>query len=180
MDAPDYAGYRKIWWDNFNGAAGASPDRSRWNILDKSSNANGELEVYTSSNKNVQISGGNTLQIIPQRNGSSWTSARLESTYIFTPEAGKVTVVEAHLSFGTDTHKQGIWPAFWFLGDSVRKTGSAYVVWPGCGEVDAFEMVSGKMTGFGTIHCDVYPGGICNEAKGIGNSIVLPNLDWHT
>lgn len=111
-------------------------------------------------------------------NNAGWTSARLESTYVFTPPDGVRTLVEAKIRFGSNpqANKQGLWPAFWMLGDSIRHgTG-----WPACGEIDILEMVDGILTGYGTVHCDVAPGGICNEFNGIGGNIGVPDNGWHT
>ncbi|KAF7561329.1 hypothetical protein G7046_g2814 [Stylonectria norvegica] len=180
-DAPAYSGFSRIWQDSFVGASGSSPNTGNWNIITGYLNVNAELEVYTSSNKNVQNSGGNTLQIVPWRDSSAqngWTSGRLESRYVFTPQANELTRVEAAISFGKNNiaNKQGIWPAFWILGDILRHGGS----WPQSGEVDILETVNGVLTGYGTAHCDVYPGGICNEGTGLGNHIAIPNQDFHT
>ncbi|CAM1502635.1 Fc.00g074110.m01.CDS01 [Cosmosporella sp. VM-42] len=180
-DAPGYSGFNRVWQDNFSGSGGASPNGNNWNIITGYLNVNAELEVYTSSSRNLQLSGGQTLQIVPWKDSSQsggWTSGRVESKYTFTPQAGKVTRAEAAVRFGTNPtgNKQGIWPAWWMLGDSLRHgTG-----WPACGELDALETVNGQLTGYGTMHCDVYPGGICNEGTGIGGNIGIPNQDWHT
>jgi len=179
-DAPGYSGFNRIWQDPFSGASGTLPDTSRWNIIDGYLNVNAELEVYTSSTRNVQRSGGDTLQLVPWRDASAlkgWTSGRVESKYVFTPQAGKVTRAEAQIRFGTCAvnNKAGIWPAFWMLGDILRRGGS----WPSCGELDIMETVNGQLTGHGTVHCDVYPGGICNEGTGIGNTIGIPDQSWH-
>ncbi|KAF2966793.1 hypothetical protein GQX73_g6771 [Xylaria multiplex] len=167
---PGYSGYNVIWQENFNGAAGSLVNEGNWNIIERSAsqNSNNEWQTYTRSNLNHQLSGGATLQIVPLNNGG-WTSARLESKYVFTPPDGRRTMVEAKIRFGANgpAQKQGIWPAFWMLGDSIRHgTG-----WPACGEVDILEMVNGVLTGYGTVHCDVAPGGICNEFSGIGGNI---------
>lgn len=179
-NAPGYSGLNLVWQDNFAGSSGSSPDGGKWNIIQGYLNVNAELEVYTASNRNVQRSGGDTLQLVPWRDGSAqkgWTSGRIESKYTFTPAAGKLTRAEAQIRFGDapTNQKQGIWPAFWMLGDSIRH-GTA---WPGCGEVDIMEVVNGQLTGHGTIHCDVYPGGICNEGQGIGASTGYPDQGWH-
>jgi beta-glucanase (GH16 family) len=142
---------------------------------------NGELETYTSSNANVQLSGGSTLQLVPWVDTSvsgGWTSGRVESKYVFTPSTGKITFAEADIRFGTNptSEKQGIWPAFWILGNSIR-SGTA---WPRCGELDILETIDGQLTGYGTAHCDVTPGGICNEPNGLGRSITIPDQSWHT
>jgi beta-glucanase (GH16 family) len=107
-----------------------------------------------------------------------WTSGRIESTHTFTPQPGKLTRAEAAIRFGDNpiSNKQGMWPAFWMLGDVLRNGGH----WPACGELDIFEAVNGQLTGYGTAHCDVYPGGICNESNGIGGNIGIPDQGFHT
>ncbi|KAH6974444.1 concanavalin A-like lectin/glucanase domain-containing protein [Ilyonectria sp. MPI-CAGE-AT-0026] len=180
-NAPAYSGLGRIWQSNFVGAAGTLPDASNWNIIEGYLNVNAELEVYTRSSRNLQRSGGETLQLVPWRDTSvvtGWTSGRVESSYVFTPSSGKITRAEALIRFGTNpiANKQGIWPAFWMLGNALRTGGS----WPACGELDMMESVNGLLTGYGTAHCDVYPGGICNEGNGIGGSIGIPDQSWHT
>ena len=179
--APSYSGYTRKWQDTFGGPAGQAPNGNNWKIVQGDLGHNNELQVYTSSSRNVQVSGGDSLQLVPWRDSSKpkgWTSGRLESKYVFTPTAGKITRVEASIMFGESPtgNKQGIWPAFWMLGDSMRHG----VGWPACGEVDIMETVNGILTGYGTVHCNVFPGGICNESNGIGGSIGIPDQGWHT
>jgi hypothetical protein len=180
-EAPQYSGFNRVWQDTFAGAGGSLPDQGNWNIINGDLGVNNELQIYTTSTRNVQRSGGETVQLVPFRDGSAlrgWTSGRLESKYTWTPQAGRLTRAEALIRFGTNSigNKQGIWPAFWALGDILRRGGS----WPSCGELDILETVNGQLTGYGTIHCDVYPGGICNEGNGIGASIGIPDQGWHT
>ncbi len=178
---PDYGGFRRLWQDTFDGAAGSSPNGGNWHIITGDLGVNAELETYTNSNWNVQLSGGATLQLIPWRDGSKkngWSSGRIESAYTFSPENWKLTRAEAQIRFGGNSigNKQGIWPAFWMLGDSLRHgTG-----WPACGELDILETINGQLRGYGTMHCDRYPGGICNEGTGIGGNIGIPDQGWHT
>ncbi|KAJ6440591.1 endo-1,3(4)-beta-glucanase [Purpureocillium lavendulum] len=178
---PNYSGFWRVWQDTFDGASGSAPSGGNWHTITGDLGYNGELETYTNSNWNVQLSGGATLQIVPWRSSSAkngWTSARLESWYTFTPAGGKVTRAEAQIRFGNNSigNKQGIWPAFWMLGDSLRHgTG-----WPANGEIDILETINGQLTGYGTLHCDKSPGGICNEGNGIGGSIGIPDQGWHT
>ncbi|KAI1175625.1 putative endo-1,3(4)-beta-glucanase [Nemania sp. FL0916] len=178
ISAPSYSGYSVVWQETFAGNAGQLVNENNWNILVSANNANNEVESYTRSNQNHQLSGGSTLQIVPQVSNGKWTSARLESKYVFTPPDGKKTIVEAQIRFGSNpqANKQGLWPAFWILGDSIRH-GTA---WPACGEIDILEQVDGRLTGYGTVHCDVSPGGICNEYNGIGGSTSIPDNSWHT
>jgi beta-glucanase (GH16 family) len=175
--APGYGGYRLVWTDGFGGDAGMLPDTGTWNII-TNFHVNNERQEYTTSNRNLQRSGGNTLQIVPQNDNGQWTSGRVESRYTFTPEAGRITFAEARIRFGDNNigNKQGIWPAFWFLGDSCRNG----TPWPACGEVDALETVNGQLTGYGTVHCDRDQGGICNEPNGIGGTTGIPDQGWHT
>ncbi|KAI9164051.1 endo-1,3-beta-glucanase [Paramyrothecium foliicola] len=180
-DAPQYQGFTRDWQATFSGSAGNLPSTRDWNIRTGDLGVNNEFQVYTSNPRNVQLSGGNTLQLVPWRDNTipkGWTSGRIESTYTFTPQAGKITRAEAAIRFGDNpiSNKQGIWPAFWLLGDIIRHGGR----WPACGELDIMESVNGQLRGYGTAHCDVFPGGICNEGQGIGNSIEIPDQSWHT
>ncbi|KAI0829151.1 glycoside hydrolase family 16 protein [Hypoxylon sp. FL0890] len=176
--APGYSGWNNIWTDTFDGAAGSTVNGNNWNII-TGLNVNNEVQTYTTSNQNLQLSGGATVQIVPRKDSSgAWTSARIESKYTFTPPAGTRTMAEAKIRFGDNpiADKQGIWPAFWLLGNSIRNG----VSWPACGEIDIMETVNGQLTGHGTIHCDVYPGGACNEPNGIGGAVSIPDQSWHT
>jgi beta-glucanase (GH16 family) len=178
---PTYSGYNLQWDSPFTGDAATLPDTTNWKIITGNLGVNNELETYTSATKNVQRSGGQTLQIVPWRDSTKaggWTSGRLESVYTFTPKAGGKTMAEAKIQFGTNAqaNKQGIWPAFWILGSSINH-GTA---WPACGELDILETVDGRLTGYGTVHCNVNPGGICNEPTGLQGSIAMPNSGWHT
>ncbi|KAK0390136.1 hypothetical protein NLU13_3709 [Sarocladium strictum] len=179
VEAPNYSGFGRIWQDTFAGAAGSSPNGDNWEIIQGDLGVNNELQIYTASNANLQLSGGSTLQIVPWRDGSAargWTSARVESRYVFTPGDGRVTRAEAQIRFGDGNSKQGIWPAFWQLGQSIRQG----VGWPACGEIDILETVNGILTGYGTVHCGQYPGGPCNEPNGIGGPVGIPDQSWHT
>ncbi|CAK7212144.1 hypothetical protein SCUCBS95973_001342 [Sporothrix curviconia] len=178
-NAPSYSGFSLVWQEAFAGSAGTLPDTATWNIITGDLGVNDELETYTSSTANLQLSGGNTLQIVPvQESDGSWTSGRIESSYTFTPAAGVKTLAEADLRFGDNaiSSKQGMWPAFWMLGDSLRHGTS----WPECGEIDALETVDGQLIGHGTIHCDTDPGGACDEPNGISSQVSIPDQSWHT
>jgi len=176
--APSYSGFNLVWQETFAGTSGTSPNTNTWNIV-TNLHVNNEVQTYTSSTANLQLSGGSTLQIVPWRDSSgAWTSGRIESRYTFTPAAGRLTFAEGLIRFGDNptSNKQGLWPAFWLLGDSERHgTG-----WPQCGEVDIMETVNGQLTGYGTVHCGSYPGGTCNEPNGIAGNTGIPDQGWHT
>lgn len=178
---PSYSGYSLIWSDNFDGPGGTLPDQNTWNIISGYLDVNDELETYEKNTKEVQLSGGDTLQLVPWPDSSTeygWASGRVESIYVFTPAAGEITRVEAQIRFGSNpmSEKQGFWPAFWMLGNILREGGS----WPACGELDIMERIDGQLVGHGTMHCDTDPGGVCDEPDGLGASVQIPNQSWHT
>jgi len=176
--APSYDGVRLVWAETFPGSSGTPPNAGNWNTI-TNIRVNNELQRYTTSTANLQISGGGTLQIVPWRDSQGgWTSGRVESKYTFVPAPGRVTFAEAPIRFGDHpvAHKAGLWPAFWLLGEAIRYgTG-----WPACGEVDIMETVNGQPTGYGTLHCGSYPGGPCNEPYGLGNPVGFGDQGWHT
>ncbi|RYP03720.1 hypothetical protein DL764_004944 [Monosporascus ibericus] len=170
---PRMEGMNELWSERFEGPAGASPDRAVWNIMD-SINTNNEVQTYTTSNQNLQISGGGTIQFVPRKSPKDghWTSGRIETVGSWTPEPGKVTKLAASILLGTNSgaNKQGMWPAFWALGDAMRHG----TEWPMAGEIDIFEQVSGTPKAHGTVHCGNMGGGPCNEPVGRGMDTELP------
>jgi beta-glucanase (GH16 family) len=176
-NAPGYSGFSLVWQDAFSGVGGTAPDGSKWNTV-VGLRVNNEVQDYTTSQANLQLSGGNTMQIVPWRDDHGrWTSARIESRFTFAPADGRLTMAEGLIRFGDNpiSNKKGLWPAFWLLGDSIRHgTG-----WPRCGEVDIMETVNGVLQGYGTLHCDTWPGGRCGEPTGITGNIAIPDQGWY-
>lgn len=192
---PNYPGCKTLWSDSFMGSSGDIPSKSNWNTITKcvpsypflcddnsltnpSFKVNNEVQDYVDSIRNIQISGGGTVQLVPVKDADGrWTSGRLESKYTFTPEAGKVTAVEAVLRFGDNdqSNKKGMWPAFWLLGDSMRHG----TPWPQCGEIDIMETVNGAAKAYGTVHCGWMGGGPCNEPIGRATETPLADYGWH-
>jgi beta-glucanase (GH16 family) len=61
---------------------------------------------------------------------------------------------------------QGMWPAFWLLGDDISTVG-----WPTCGEIDVMENIGKNPTiDYGTIH-----GPQGSSPYGVGKSAELPS-----
>jgi len=172
---PSIDGMGLTWYDDFDGCAGCELDLDEWEYRLYLEH-NKELQEYTDSNKNAQLSGGDTLQLVPWKdNKGEWTSARVETLDSWTPQPGKKLRWQASLRMGDASARQGIWNAFWLLGDSVRHG----TEWPMCGELDAFEQVNGIMEGHGTVHCGDEAGGICDEPNGLGASVAMPDNDFH-
>jgi hypothetical protein len=82
-EAPQYDEFNRVWQDNFVGSRGHLPNLANWNIINGDMGVNNELQIYTTDTRNIQLSGDETLQIIPWRDQGAprgWTSGRLEST----------------------------------------------------------------------------------------------------
>ncbi|KAM0327136.1 hypothetical protein ACHAQA_006267 [Verticillium albo-atrum] len=175
--APTYEGFNQLWAEEFTGSAGDRVNTKTWNYI-TDLNVNNELQTYTEDRRNVQISGGGTVQLVPWQDArGKWTSGRIESKYYFTPRPERVTFAEATLRFGGNdpATKKGMWPAFWMLGDAMRNG----VDWPGCGEIDILERINGASEVTGTLHCDREGGGACNTPTGLGAPTALPDQEWH-
>lgn len=143
-------GYTSVWSDEFNGPDGSSPDPKKWTYdLGRKGWGNQELECYTNRLQNAHIQGGNLVITAQKENftcsdglTSSYTSARLKTQGFFSQAYGRF---EARIKIPAG---QGMWPAFWMLGDNVTS-----VNWPACGEIDIMENI-GKEPGIvhGSLH----------------------------
>jgi len=141
---------RLIWSDEFEGPAGAAPDPAKW-VFDLGGGGwgNNELETYTDSRANSYLDGDGHLVIQAlQPAPGKFTSARLKTEGKFSFAYGRVEA-RIRIPFG-----QGIWPAFWMLGDDVQSKG-----WPSCGEIDIMENIGREPdTVHGTVHGPGYSG----------------------
>lgn len=176
IQPPALDGLHLSWQESFDGCAGCAPNPDEWNVA-LNTNTNNERQEYTDSNSNIQLSGGQTLQLVPWKDGNgAWTSGRIETQDSFTPQPGKIMRVQAALRMGTNANRQGLWPAFWLLGDAMRHGTD----WPMCGEIDVMEQVNGIPEGHGTVHCGQPEGGVCNEPTGLGRSVGIPDSEFHS
>jgi beta-glucanase (GH16 family) len=143
-------GYTLVWSDEFKGKEGSLPDASKWTYdIGGSGWGNHELEYYTNRAENARIEDGK-LVITARREAYTgpdgakfnYTSARLKTQGLFSQAYGRF---EARIKLPGG---QGIWPAFWLLGDNFGSVG-----WPKCGEIDIMENV-GKEPGInhGSLH----------------------------
>jgi len=175
---PPPAGYRLRFSDDFNGAAGASPNTANWQFATGHGYpggapnwGTGEIENMTSSRTNSRLNGHGALAIVPVRDSAGhWTSARLETrrTDFAAPPGGRLKV-DAMIQQPnvTGAAAAGYWSAFWMLGAAARPVGATN--WPRIGEIDIMESINGRSSTFATLHCGVAPGGPCNEFTGIGS-----------
>lgn len=147
--------YELVWSDEFDGAAGTSPDGTKW-TYDIGGGVNGwgnnELQYYTDHPENVSMDGEGHLVITALKQslgGKSYTSARIKTQGIFQQTYGRF---EARLK---TPYGKGLWPAFWMLGADIEQ-----VSWPQCGEIDVMELIGQKpFEVHGTIHGPGYSAG---------------------
>ena len=120
-----------VWSDEFDSAG---IDASNW-TYDIGGNGwgNSELEYYTDRSENATIRNGELLIIARSESygGNSYTSARLKTQNLRTFTYGRV---EARIKLPA---AQGLWPAFWLLGNDIARVG-----WPMCGEIDVMEHIN--------------------------------------
>jgi beta-glucanase (GH16 family) len=161
---PQKPAWQLVWSDEFNAPDNSPVDSSKW-VMETGNNngwGNKELEYYTNRTDNARIENG-MLAIIANKesySGYNYTSARLKTQGKFTQKYGKF---EARIKL---PQGQGMWPAFWMLGDDIGTAG-----WPTCGEIDIMENIGKEpSTVHGTIHGPGYSGG-----NGIGLAYSLPN-----
>ncbi|MEU4231948.1 family 16 glycosylhydrolase [Nonomuraea sp. NPDC026600] len=148
-----------VWSDEFNGSAGSAVDQSKWRFdIGGSGWGNNEQQYYTNSTRNAAMDGAGNLAITARRENPSnyqchygtcqYTSARLLTSATFTRAYGRF---EARMKL---PRGQGIWPAFWMLGNDIGSVG-----WPNSGEVDIMENIGREpSTVHGTIHGPGYSG----------------------
>ncbi|MFF9486894.1 lectin [Streptomyces sp. NPDC014676] len=169
-DRADAATTALTWSDEFNGPAGSAPDPGKWTLeTGGGGNGNHELQYYRNSRDNAALDGNGNLVITARKNTDTglqcwygacqYTSARLNTATTFTQAYGHF---EARIKV---PRGQGMWPAFWMLGDDLGTAG-----WPNSGEIDIMENV-GYEPGVvhGTVHGPGYSGG-----GGIGAAYTLP------
>ena len=162
------ADYVVVWSDEFSGANGSLPDSSKW-IMETGGGGwgNHELETYTNRAQNAHVQKGNLIITASKETYKGadgirrpYTSTRLKTLGLFEQKYGRF---EARIKI---PRGQGIWPAFWMLGNNIGT-----VDWPTCGEIDIMENVGKEPdTVHGTIHGPGYSGG-----EGLGGSYRLPS-----
>ncbi len=151
-------GWELVWQDEFEGN---DIDSSNWTFdIGGHGWGNDESQVYTDRPENARLEDG--LLIIDAREerfvSRDYTSARLKTQGLQSWQYGRV---EALIKIPTG---QGIWPAFWMLGDNIQK-----INWPNSGEIDIMENIGSEPHRVhGTVHGPGYSG-----SNGIGASHIL-------
>jgi beta-glucanase (GH16 family) len=160
-------GWQLVWADEFDGPDGSGVDRTKW-VPEVGGHcwSNHELQFYRDELANAHVEGGALVITAIRESHTSggvtrdYTSARLKTHGVFEQAYGRFEA-RIQLPYG-----QGIWPAFWMLGNDIGAAG-----WPACGEIDVMENIGREPTlVHGTVHGPGYSG-----AAGIGAAYALPD-----
>lgn len=147
-----------VWQDEFD--VDGSIDSDKWifdigtgeEIFGQPGWGNNELQYYTDEPDNIRVENG-MLHITAKEESyqnSNYTSAKILTRGIFEETYGRFEA-RIQLPFG-----QGIWPAFWLLGDDSDGT----VIWPQIGEIDIMEYRGQEPTIIhGSVHGPGYSAG---------------------
>ncbi len=131
---------RTLFRDDFDGPAGAAPDRNRWTAdVGGRGWGNQELQSYTARPANAALDGHGRLAITARREAFAgpdgirreFTSARLQTYGKFEFTYGRL---EARMRVPAG---RGLWPAFWAVGHRTY----AAAEWPEGGELDVMELL---------------------------------------
>lgn len=154
-------GWQMVWQDEFDGP---ELNLQNWTFdIGGGGWGNQEWQAYTSRPENVRVEEG--MLVIEARQepefigGREYSSARIKTQGLYAWQYGRI---EARLKL---PYGQGIWPAFWMLGEDIYKKG-----WPAAGEMDVMEFIGREPDHiYATVHGPGYSGG-----GGIGSSITVP------
>ena len=158
-----------VFVDNFE--VDGELDASKWK-MDEGTGIDGwgnrDLQYYTNRSENVEVKDG-MLHITALKEtylGSNYTSGKILTRGVYETKYGRFEA-RIKLPWG-----QGLWPAFWLLGDDSEGT----VNWPTIGEIDIMEYVGQKPTiTHGSIHGPGYSGG-----EAVTKSYTLENNRFDT
>lgn len=132
--------YKLVWNADF---VNESLDESAWNIeVNGDGGGNNELQYYCEKAVSVGVeptTGKHCLILTATKEdymGKGCTSGRVTTKHKVHFTYGKV---EARIWFPNTAN--GLWPAFWMLGENIDEVG-----WPKCGETDIIEL--GHQDGF--------------------------------
>ena len=163
-----------VWSDEFSAqGAQSQPNPANWRYETGGGGwGNQELETYCAygsnaapcraDEPNAYVGSDGYLHIVARSVGNGqYTSARMTTEGLQSFQYGRI---EARIKI---PEGQGVWPAFWMLGDDVKT-----VQWPACGEFDIMENI-GKTpdTVYGSIHGTGFTGHI------ITNRYSLPDVN---
>jgi beta-glucanase (GH16 family) len=145
LGVPTSSQAQAIWAEEFN--TGTAPNPAVWGYdLGAGGWGNAELQSYTSNSANVRVEGGHLIitarEQLLKGGRRNFTSARIKTQDKLTFKYG---TIEARIL--VPNLANGLWPAFWTLGQSFGTVG-----WPDCGEIDVMEMGSASAISSGVVN----------------------------
>jgi beta-glucanase (GH16 family) len=158
--------YELVWSEEFNYTG--FPDSTKWTYeVGAIGQEHNQLQYYTQKRlENARVEDGHLILEARKEDylGADYTSARLITYH--NGHSFRYGKIEASIKL---PYGQGIWPAFWMLGDKIYDG----IPWPASGEIDIMEMVGGGEgkddVVQGTIHW-TYPNG---EPEFLGGHVRL-------
>jgi beta-glucanase (GH16 family) len=165
----------QVWHDEFDGAAGSGVDTTKWTFdLGGGGWGNNEKEYYRSDTTNVRQNGQGQLEIVARvapagltcwYGACRYTSARILTKGRMTQQWGRV---EARIKLAAG---QGLWPAFWMLGNDIDQVG-----WPTSGELDIMENKGSQTTATSSA---VHGPGYSGNTPFVHINGTTPTTDFH-
>lgn len=155
-----------IWSDEFDGT---TLDSTKWRPEPTNSPPNGELQAFTSRASNISVANSNLVLTARKENygGKAYTSGKIITKDLFDFTYGRV---EAKMKVPAG---QGIWTAFWGMGNDVWEVG-----WPACGEFDIVEVINGDATAVGSLHASDYNVSRWKRYPGLHDDYHIFAMDW--
>jgi hypothetical protein len=137
-----------VWSDEFNAPAGTAPDPRKWKVETWAPGEESQEYIDSRDTSAHDGSGHMVLTAIRRTSpgGRAYVSGRLSNQFGDAPFYKTYGRWEARLLLPSG---QGIWPAFWMLGDY---RASLPAGWPACGELDVMETINGAPEAHMTIH----------------------------
>lgn len=158
-----------IWCEEFD--VPGEPDQTVWSYAIGDLGVNNELQIYTDDPNNVRVEDGNLVLTARRRESGIFTSGRIRTSDKVMFQYG---TLEARIKI--PDLGNGLWPAFWTLGNDISSVG-----WPRCGEIDVLEMGAGGALAAGEANRRVYSTAhwdIDGNYASYGESVTTPsNLD---
>ena len=133
--------WKLVWSDEFD--TPGLPDPAKWGN-EVGFIRNHELQYYTSRRMENSVVNDGRLLIIGRKESfqtANYTSASLTTDGKHSWTFGRI---DARIKL---PEGQGIWPAFWMLGQNISQVG-----WPKCGEIDIMEHINNEEILHGTLH----------------------------
>jgi beta-glucanase (GH16 family) len=173
---PEPVRWEIAWQDEFDGS---ELDLKNWTFdLGSGGWGNQEWQTYTDRPENVRVENG--MLVIEARQEEAtfgpqpYSSARIKTQGLHAWQYGRI---EARLKL---PYGQGIWPAFWMLGENITQNG-----WPACGEIDIMEYLGKEPDHiYAGVHAPGYSGdkgvgsGITTAADSLRNDFHVYAIEW--